>query len=71
MQDGGQQAEPAQTPTSPRRTVRRPLSTSLLWITLLAVMLAEVLIFVPSLALFRRDWLAQKLETAAVAGLAA
>ncbi|KAB0680438.1 HAMP domain-containing histidine kinase [Aureimonas leprariae] len=32
-------------------------------------MLAEVLIFVPSVARFRAEWLRQKLETAALAGL--
>ncbi|MBB4002775.1 signal transduction histidine kinase [Aurantimonas endophytica] len=39
-------------------------------ITMLAVMLAEVLIFVPSIANFRESWLEAKLETAAVAGVA-
>ncbi len=54
-----------------KTAVRRPLSTSLLWLTILAVMLAEVLIFVPSVAHFRLEWLRQKLETAAAAGLTA
>lgn len=49
----------------------RRLSTSLLWLTMLAVMVAEVLIFVPSIANFRREWLSQKIETAAVASLTA
>lgn len=49
--------------------IRRPLSVRILWLTILAVMLAEVLIFVPSIARFRVEWLRQKLETAAVAGL--
>lgn len=39
-------------------------------ITMVAVMLAEVLIFVPSIANFRESWMAAKLETAAVAGVA-
>lgn len=52
------------------RTARR-LSTRLLRVTMLAVMIAEVLIFVPSIANFRKEWLRQKIETAAVAGLAA
>ena len=51
--------------------LRWRLSTRLLAVTIFAVMLAEVLIFVPSIAKFRHDWLAAKLETAAVAGLAA
>nr|WP_255699820.1 HAMP domain-containing sensor histidine kinase [Jiella avicenniae] len=50
--------------------VRRRLSTRILVITALAVMLAEVLIFVPSIAKFRYDWLTAKIETVAVAGLA-
>ncbi|MCB8839581.1 HAMP domain-containing sensor histidine kinase [Aurantimonas sp. VKM B-3413] len=54
----------------PGAVVRRRLSTRLLVITMLAVMLAEVLIFVPSIAKFRHDWLEAKIETAAVAGFA-
>ena len=50
--------------------VRRRLSTRILVITALAVMLAEVLIFVPSVSKFRYDWLTAKIETVAVAGLA-
>ncbi|MEF2073341.1 HAMP domain-containing sensor histidine kinase [Consotaella aegiceratis] len=48
----------------------RRLSTSLLWVTMLSVMTAEVLIFVPSVANFRHEWLRRKIETAAVAGFA-
>ena len=70
MGDVSQAAERPVTPARQDRTIRRPLSASLLWITILAVMLAEVFIFVPSIAHFRREWLHQKLETAAVAGLA-
>ncbi|NDV86163.1 sensor histidine kinase [Aurantimonas aggregata] len=55
---------------APPRTGRRRLSRRLLVITMLAVMLAEVLIFVPSIANFRENWLEAKLETAAVAGVA-
>ncbi|KQT52347.1 histidine kinase [Aureimonas sp. Leaf454] len=51
--------------------VTRSLSTSLLWLTMLAVMVAEVLIFVPSIANFREDWLSRRLESAAVAGVSA
>ncbi|TFF25315.1 HAMP domain-containing histidine kinase [Jiella endophytica] len=50
--------------------LRRRLSTRILVITALAVMLAEVLIFVPSVSRFRYDWLTAKTETVAVAGLA-
>ncbi|MEX6508504.1 ATP-binding protein [Jiella sp. M17.18] len=53
-----------------RPVVRRRLSTRLLVITMLAVMIAEVLIFVPSIAKFRNDWLVAKLDAAAVAGAA-
>lgn len=56
----------------PRAVVlSRRLSTRLLWLTMLSVMLAEVLIFVPSIANFRKEWLRQRIETAAVAGLSA
>jgi len=54
----------------PALRVKRRLSTRLLLLTALAVMLAEVLIFVPSISKFRHDWLSGKIETVAVAGLA-
>ena len=50
--------------------LRQRLSARILLITALAVMLAEVLIFVPSISRFRQDWLTAKTETVAVAGLA-
>ncbi len=43
----------------------RGLSTRLLFLTILFVMLAEVLIFLPSVASFRLQWLEQRLATAA------
>jgi signal transduction histidine kinase len=43
----------------------RGLSTKLLLLTILFVLAAEVLIFVPSVANFRRQWLGQRLGTAA------
>ena len=43
----------------------RGLSTKLLLLTVLFVMLAEVLIFLPSVANFRRQWLGERLGTAA------
>ncbi len=49
--------------------VGRRISTRLLVLTLLSIMLAEILIFVPSIARFRDDWLSTKIETLAVAGL--
>lgn len=48
---------------------RRRLSSKLLILTILFVMLAEVLIFVPSVANFRLRWLEQRLDTAAVASI--
>ena len=47
------------------------LPTKLLGITLLFVMLAEVLVFVPSIASFRLSWLQNRLESARLASLAA
>lgn len=45
------------------------LSSKLLWLTILFVMLAEVLIFVPSVANTRIRWLADRLNTAAAAAV--
>ena len=45
------------------------LSAKLLWLTVLFVMIAEVLIFVPSVANFRMTWLEQRLNTAAAASV--
>ncbi|GGD96756.1 ATPase [Aureimonas endophytica] len=66
--DGPRRTERAR---SPGPAIRKPLSVSLLWVTLLSVMVAEIFIFVPSVAHFRLEWLRQKLETAAAAGLTA
>ncbi|WP_062206636.1 HAMP domain-containing sensor histidine kinase [Aureimonas sp. AU12] len=52
-----------------RPSLSSRLSIRLFAITALAVMSAEVLIFVPSIANFRRDWLESKLETVSVATL--
>lgn len=49
---------------SPRRV---GLSAKLLMLTVIFVMLSEVLIFVPSIANFRNNWLSDKLRTAGVA----
>lgn len=48
---------------------RRSLSSKLLLLTILFVMIAEVLIFVPSIANFRVTWLQQHLNTAAAASV--
>ncbi|KTR06009.1 histidine kinase [Aureimonas ureilytica] len=50
---------------------RHRLSVRLFAVTALAVMAAEVLIFVPSIARFRQEWLEAKLETVSVASLVA
>lgn len=47
----------------------RGLSTRLLILTILFVMIAEVLIFVPSIANFRIRWLEERLQSAAAASL--
>jgi signal transduction histidine kinase len=50
--------------------IRRSLSRRLLVLTVLFVMLSEVLIFVPSIANFRRTWLEQNIGAAQIAALA-
>jgi signal transduction histidine kinase len=52
-----------------RLTARFGLSARLLLLTIIFVMLAEVLIYVPSVANFRRNWLADRLAAARVAAL--
>ncbi|ABS61928.1 integral membrane sensor signal transduction histidine kinase [Parvibaculum lavamentivorans DS-1] len=52
------------------RPLRGSLSRRLLVLTILFVMLAEVLIFVPSVANFRLNWLDQRLAAAQIASLA-
>jgi signal transduction histidine kinase len=46
------------------------LSAKLLWLTIAFVMLAEVFIFVPSVANFRKNWLMERLAAAQIASLA-
>lgn len=53
-----------------RRRLSFGLSTKLLLLTILFVMLAEVLIFVPSIANFRVNWLNDRLMAARLAALA-
>jgi signal transduction histidine kinase len=47
------------------------LSAKLLLLTILFIMLAEVLVFVPSVSNFRRQWLTERLAAAHIASLAA
>jgi signal transduction histidine kinase len=47
------------------------LSAKLLLLTILFVMLAEVLVFVPSVSNFRRQWLMERMAAAQIAALAA
>ena len=58
-EDAADRGPPANVPLS------RGLSTKLLLLTILFVLVAEVLIFVPSVAHFRLQWLGQRLGTAA------
>ncbi len=60
-------------PASPagHRTGRFGLSGRLLVLTILFVMIAEVLIFLPSIAKYRIDWLSDRLRAAQLAALAA
>lgn len=63
--EGAIEDPPARPPTGRRMR----LSTKLLWLTVLFVLIAEVLIFVPSVANFRINWLEQRLNTAAAASI--
>jgi signal transduction histidine kinase len=56
-------------PSAPRRGIG--LSAKLLLLTLGFVMLSEVLIFVPSVANFRINWIMDRLQSAQIAALAA
>ncbi len=53
----------------PERKLNLGLSAKLLIMTALFIMLAEVLIFVPSVANFRKNWLENRLESAQIASL--
>ncbi len=53
----------------PMPTLFRGLSGRLLWLTVIFVMLAEILIFMPSIAGMRMNWLRDRLDTAAAAGI--
>lgn len=62
------QIEP-KVPVAAEAPPRHRLSAKLLGLTILFVMIAEVLIFVPSIANFRITWLEQRLNTAAAASV--
>ncbi len=66
-------AKPAADDRRPQlpRAFRFGLSVRLLWLTIAFVMLAEILIFVPSVANFRKNWLMERLAAAQIASLAA
>ena len=56
---------------APKLTGPKGLSGKLLLLTVLFVMLAEVLTFVPSVSNFRRNWLLERLSAAQIAALSA
>ena len=58
-------------PTPKRAGMRWSLSNKLLLLTVLFVMVAEVLIYIPSIAYYRNDWLRARLESAALVAMAA
>src|SRR5215475_7702709 len=60
---------PAAADGSSRQRLRFGLSGKLLFLTLLFVMIAEVLIYVPSVANFRLNWLQDRLSAAYTAAL--
>ena len=69
------ETEPANEPVAPMRRasrargVRVGLSGKLLFLTILFVMVAEILIYVPSIANFRLNWLNDRLAAAHTAAL--
>lgn len=69
MEPGPEPFETTAPVASPRRRWRVGLSGKLLVLTILFVMLAEVLIYVPSVANFRLNWLNDRLAAAHTAAL--
>ncbi len=68
MQETGRQSAG----NAPQATKTRPwsgLSARLLWLTFVFVTLAEILIFLPSIANMRLNWLSDRLNTAAAASV--
>ena len=70
-QDGTPDMGPDGVMHDPPRRFALGLSTKLLILTVVFVMIAEVLVFVPSVANFRRNWLMERLAAAQIAALAA
>lgn len=68
-QDPEQQANRPQVRAEAKVPLARGLSGKLLVLTILFVLLAEVLIFIPSVANFRLRWLGDRLNTAAAASI--
>lgn len=64
-QEGGER----RTGTAPAVPLTRGLSTKLLLLTILFVMAAEVLIFIPSVANFGLQWMEQRLRSAALVAI--
>lgn len=62
-------SEPSNRTGVKRRAIRMGLSAKLLWLTILFVMVAEVMIFVPSVANYRKSWLNERLMAARIAAL--
>lgn len=71
MQSGTEPTTKSDVPSasSPARPVRVGLSGKLLFLTVLFVMVAEILIYVPSIANFRLNWLNDRLAAAHTAAL--
>lgn len=65
----GEAAAAGSVPGLPQGLSVRSLSSKLLWLIVLSVMIAEVLIFVPSVANTRLEWLQDRLDTAAAASI--
>jgi signal transduction histidine kinase len=57
--------------TSARRSAHKSLSRKLVWLTVAAVLIAEVLFFLPSLTRARHDWLERRLREGQLAALSA
>ncbi|TRL42127.1 sensor histidine kinase [Rhizobium straminoryzae] len=66
---GSRPEDEADLPLQPMPRRFRGLSGRLLWLTVIFVMFAEVLIFVPSISIMRSTWLRDRLDTAAAAGI--
>ena len=71
--NAGAAGRPSVSALTPKLQLRRPLGLpgKLLILTSLFVMLSEILIFVPSLANFRVNWLSDRINAAHLAALAA